>query len=181
MTDREQWNLAVASVMEEFRGLAPSLRESLADAVRGVRSCKEAIHAVAEGVAAPGICASCGGECCRTGKYHVTVTDLLVYLADGRELFVPRFGQNSCPYLGEEGCLMPPGFRPFNCITFICDRVDGMLEPMEKERLLGLEQELRDRCRTVGDLFGGRLRGALLLTGVTRDSLPTGDTDGNHP
>lgn len=164
MADREQWNLAIAAVADEFSRLSPDRRDAVREAAQDVISCKQAIHAIVEAVAAAGICAACGGECCRTGKYHFEVADLLVYLAEGRELFIPRFNQDACPYLGDNGCLMDPGCRPFNCVSFNCERVECLFESQEKECLIRLELNLREGCRRIEGLFGNRYRGGLLMS-----------------
>ena len=163
MTDRETWNLAVAAVAAEFALLPPSRKALLAELTESVKTCKKGLHAVAEGVSAGNICAACGGECCMTGKYHVTVVDLLVYLAGGAELFSPHFDQEHCPYLGEQGCLMAPAYRPFNCVTFNCERVESRLEPAEQERLVLLEQRIRALYGRFEALFENRFMGGLLM------------------
>jgi hypothetical protein len=163
-TDREKWDLAIAVVTGEFARLSPAGRDGVAKAAREIASCKQAIHAIVEDLAGSAICASCGGECCRTGKYHFTVADLLVYLANGRELFIPCFTQDACPYLGPRGCLMDPGCRPFNCITFNCERVECFMEPQHMERFIRLEEDLRTGCRRIEELFGSRYRGGLLMS-----------------
>jgi hypothetical protein len=167
--------MAVAAVTEEFSRLAPFRRALVGEAAEAVKACKQALHTIVEGVAAAGICASCGGECCRTGKFHFTVVDLLVYLVDGRELFTPRFGQEACPYLGAPGCLMAPVYRPFNCITFNCERVECLLEPREKERFTRHEEKLRSHYKSFEELFGARFMGGLLMNGernIVRERTP---------
>ena len=163
MTDRETWNLAVAAVAAEFALLLPSRKALLAELTESAKTCKKELHAVAEGVSVANICAACGGECCMTGKYHVTVVDLLVYLVEGKELFEPRFEQERCPFLGERGCLMEPACRPFNCVTFNCERVELLLEPQDMERLVRLEQALRALYGRFEELFGNRFMGGLLM------------------
>ena len=152
-------------VSEECRRLPSRLRASAEEAVSAIMAGKAAIHDVVAEVDAGTMCASCKGACCRSGKYHFTAVDLLVYLVEGKALFVPRFNQEACPYLGEQGCLMSPVFRPFTCITFNCELVDGLLEPAEKDRLRSLEHELRGHYSTLENLFGIRLRGGLLMDG----------------
>ena len=164
MTDREAWHIAVAAVTEEFARLSPSRRAFVGEGAEAVKSAKQALHAIVEEVTAEGICASCGGECCRTGKFHFTVVDLLVYLADSRELFTPRFGQEACPYLGVLGCLMAPAYRPYNCITFNCERLELLLAPDEKECLAGHEERLRSHYQRFEEFFGARFLGGLLMT-----------------
>jgi hypothetical protein len=163
MTDRETWNLAVAAVAAEFAALPPARQALTAELAGAVKGVKKSLHAVVEEVSAGEICASCGGECCLSGKFHVTVVDLLVYLAEGRELFTPRFDQGRCPYLGTQGCLMEPPYRPFNCVTFNCEQVECLLEFAEKDRSVLLEGELRALYGNIEELFGSRFMGGLLM------------------
>ena len=163
MTDLETWNLAVAAVAEGFARLSSPRRAVITEAAEAAKACKEALHAIVAAVAAAGVCASCGGQCCLTGKYHFTVVDLLAYLADDRELFTPRFDHDACPYLGGDGCLMAPPYRPFNCVTFNCERLECLLESPEKERLARLEQELRTIYGRFEELIGVRIMGGLLM------------------
>jgi hypothetical protein len=156
------WNLVVAAVAAEHAALAPARKALVAELAEAVKGAKEALHAIGEGVCVGEICASCGGECCMTGKFHVTVVDILVYLAEGRALFTPDFGQGRCPYLGERGCLMASSYRPFNCVTFNCERVEWLLEPHDKERFVLLERELRALYGRFEEEFGNRFMGGLL-------------------
>lgn len=162
MSDRERWEIGIAAVREEFASLSPGVRSRVEEFAAALKLRKKELQSLAEEAHAGEICAACRGECCARGKNHFTVVDLLVYLADGRELFVPRFGGELCPYLGEDGCLMPPEYRPYNCISFICERVDGLLEPAAHARFCALEEELRAVYEEIERLFDNRFRGGLL-------------------
>ncbi len=162
VTDRETWNLAVDALTAEHAALSPPRKASVTALVEAIKGVKEALHGIAEGVSVGEICAACGGECCRSGKYHVTVVDILVYLAEGREMFTPGFGPGRCPYLGGRGCLMAPPYRPFKCITFNCERVESLLGPQDKERSACLERELRALYGRFEGEFGNRFMGGLL-------------------
>ena len=175
VTDREMWDLAVAALRAEYAALSPSRRSAIKALVEEVKGCKRELHAIVERVCAGEICASCGGECCLTGKFHVTVVDLLVYMAAGRELFTPEYGRELCPYLGEGGCFMASAFRPFNCTTFNCERVEWLLEPGDKELFQLRERKLRALYRQFEEEFGNRFMGGVLLNcerDILRDRLP---------
>ena len=163
MTDREKWDRGVAAVRKEYAALSPLLRTRLKERSAAVKSCKKSLHSIAETMGAGEICTECRGECCASGKNHVTVVDLLVYLSDDRQLIAPCFERDLCPYLGEHGCLMEPEYRPYNCITFTCERVEGLLEPAEQERFYTVERELRALCEGFEELFDNRFRAGLLI------------------
>jgi hypothetical protein len=163
MTDQEQWICAVETVTDEYRQLAPTVKMSVDALLDRLVEAKLRVHSYAEQVQVGHICASCGGECCLTGKYHFTVIELLVYLRHERPLIVPRFASGRCPYLGEAGCLMAPGYRPYNCIIFNCEQVEGLMEPLEKQLFAGAERELRVCCEQVEKLFDNRFMHGILL------------------
>ena len=162
MTDREMWESGVAAVREEYGGLSPELRARLREYLTAVKLRKVLLQSLVDEVRAGAICAACRGECCARGKNHFTVVDLLAYLADDRQLFVPCFEREICPYLGESGCLMPPEYRPYNCITFNCDQVEGLLAPPGKERFYAVERELRGLYEGIERLFDNRFRAGFL-------------------
>ncbi|GFE57524.1 hypothetical protein [Geobacter sp. AOG1] len=175
MTDEELWRTGIAALAREYGALPPALRERIAELAAQVRENKLAIHDCVTAVNVGAICADCRGECCARGKNHVTVVDLLVCLVEGRELVVPRFDHDLCPYLGENGCQMAPPYRPFACIIFNCDRVEGLMEPSEKERLYGAERRLRALYGEFEKLFGKRFMAGLLII-CERDLVRQGAT-----
>lgn len=130
--------------------------------VAEVMECKGELTALFDALNGAAVCRLCRGECCRVGRYHFTAVDLLVYLATSTELFSPRFGNGSCPFLDNTGCLMPPLHRPYNCLTFVCDRIDGGMEPDQRGRFYALSERLLGRYREMEELFGNRFTGGLL-------------------
>jgi hypothetical protein len=162
MTEGEKWERGVAAVREEYALLSPLLKSRLKKCAAAIKSCKEVLQLIGEGVHAADICGKCRGECCALGKNHVTAIDLLIYLNDDREIFTPCFAQEICPYVGENGCLMEPEYRPYNCITFICEQVEGLLGPLEKERSYAVERDLRDLYRDMEQLLDSRFRHGVL-------------------
>lgn len=163
VNDRQLWDQAVAAVTTEYATLPEELRSKVRETAGAVRQAKREIHRIAEEVECGAICASCGGECCGRGKYHVTVVDILVYLAAEEPLFSPRFGQDACPYLGDCGCLMEPSLRPFNCVTFNCERVEGLWSPERLDEFYRGERGLRALYGSFERLFGNRFMQGLLM------------------
>lgn len=39
--------------------------------------------------------------------------------------------------------MMEAGYRPFNCVTFNCERIEDLLRPEEVQRFYDLEKQLR--------------------------------------
>ncbi|RII28957.1 MAG: hypothetical protein CXR31_03550 [Geobacter sp.] len=175
MTDEELWRTGIDALAREYRALPSPLRERVAELAAQVKEAKLALHDCVTAVDIGAICADCRGECCARGKNHVTVIDLLVSLVEGRELVTPFFGHDICPYLGANGCLMAPPYRPFTCIIFNCDRVEGLMGKSEKERLYEAERRLRAVYGEFEKLFGKRFMAGLLIMSE-RDLVLQGST-----
>jgi len=163
LTDQEMWAAAVSVVCREYGELGDDVRAVLAGMVSALRLEKRELHFLTAQVGAERYCAECGGACCRTGKYHFSVVDLLAFLASGEELVKPSFLDGSCPYMGEGGCRMEPSLRPFPCIIFLCEGLSGLLAPEAAERLAGLENGLRTRYGSIESLLGKPLMKSLFI------------------
>ncbi|HJV66543.1 MAG TPA: hypothetical protein VJ550_12470 [Geomonas sp.] len=150
------WREGVCRVQLAFAGLDGPGRREAERLCRLLVARKEAMQELVARVDASAHCAGCGGACCVTGKYHFSAVDLLAYLATGRELFEPSFDNGLCPYLSSDGCLMPPGYRPFNCITFNCERIEDQLSKDEVALFYDSERELRETYARIRALFPGR-------------------------
>ena len=157
------WRQAVTRVTSVFAALPATTRETLERLARAMVAHKEALQAIAATADAGNCCAGCGGACCVRGKYHFAAADLLVYLATAKELFAPRFENGLCPYLGEPECLIPAGYRPFNCITFNCDLIEDRLPREEVSRFYRMEGELKEQYAAVRSLFPNRSMDGPLL------------------
>ena len=175
MTDEELWRTGIDALAREYQALPPTLRERVAELAAQVKDAKQALHDCVTDVNVGAICADCRGECCARGKNHVTVIDLLVCLVEGRELVTPSFGHDICPYLGENGCQMAPSYRPFTCIIFNCDRVEGLMVTSQKERLYEAERRLRALYGEFEKLFSKRFMAGLLIN-CERDLVRQGST-----
>ena len=159
----EQWREGVRLVTAAYQALTPRLREKLRLLTASLQELRCSMQALAARAEAAAHCADCGGECCVAGKYHFTRADLLVYLVSDETLFEPTFGNGLCPYLGREGCLMPPQYRPFNCITFNCERIEDLLSESELASFYRMERELRLGYAEIRSLFPEpTMHGALL-------------------
>jgi len=159
----KQWRAGVRGVTETYLALPYGLRERLRELTGALQEQRRAMQALVAEVGAAAHCASCGGECCVAGKYHFSKADLLVYLAAGEPLFTPLFENGLCPYLGRAGCLIQPGYRPFNCITFNCERIEDQLSEEELACFYRMERELRQSYGEIRSLFPQQsMHGALL-------------------
>jgi hypothetical protein len=164
LTDQELWERAVSLARVEYEALSGPVKDQVLEIGEAIRQKKLAMYSLAGGAAVDETCADCGGLCCEKGKYHFSAIDLLMYLSTGKELFTPLFRETPCPFLGLEGCLMDPAYRPFTCIIFHCERLEGLLSSTDLERMCHLEGSLRLLCRQLEELFGNRLMQGLLLS-----------------
>lgn len=170
MNFEEQWRNGVHTVTLAFLSQPEQVLERLRGLSAALREQKCAMQALVERVGAASHCAGCGGECCVAGKYHFTRADLLVYLATGETFFAPLFGNGLCPYLGREGCLTPPAYRPFNCITFNCERIEDLLSGEDVASFYRMERELRRIYGEIRSLFPEySMHGALLADAPPKD------------
>lgn len=162
----KQWQDGVRSVKSAFALLLEPELERLRALCRLMMEQKSALQALTARADAASHCAGCGGACCVAGKYHFTAVDLLVYLVAGEPLFVPLFDNGLCPYLAGTACLMPPAYRPFNCITFNCDTIEDLLAPEEVSSFYGLERELRRNYAEIRSIFPAKTVDGALLKGT---------------
>lgn len=164
MTDQQLWAAAVERVRTDYLALPQTLKLRLSDLSIEIMALKARHQTAAATAAADEACAECGGSCCRFGKHHFTVVDLLVYLSAGRELFSPAFENPVCPYHNGCGCLMEPSLRPFNCIIFLCEQLETALEEQARADLAGIETRLRALYGEFEKLLGNRFANGLLIT-----------------
>lgn len=175
VTDKVIWGKAVAAVMSEYAALSAERRRMVKDCAVVIQSLKRELHAFVEDANGGEICASCGGECCRGGKCHFTVVDLLVYLATEKPLFEPCFEHDICPYFGDHGCMMEPGYRPFNCIIFNCEQIEGFWGAGQAGNFYRLENELRSVYGKLEQIFANRFMHGLIVN-YERDVVINGAT-----
>ncbi len=165
VNDNETWQLAVTAATSEFADLSIDVRLRADELLRRVMACKGELTAIFELLDGADICRLCRGECCKVGRFHFTVIDLLAYLTTGRELFSPHFGGGSCPFLGDTGCMMEPEYRPYNCVTFVCDRIDIGMDAIRRNRFAHLTDKLLGFYSEIETLFGNRFMYGLLSNG----------------
>ena len=162
MTESDKWRIGVTAVRREFDLLSPERRSAATDIILRIMAVKKELAACFDGMNGGMICALCQGECCRAGRYHFTVVDLLAYLITGRPLFTPSFENGACPYLGEKGCFMEPEFRPYNCVSFLCERVETGADPARLQTFSALSDGLVSFYRELEQLFANRFQPGLL-------------------
>lgn len=159
----EQWQAGVREVHGVFGNLSAEQLLRLRDLTVELKALKAEMQSLVAAIGAGSHCADCGGECCVAGKYHFSKVDLLVYLVDAAPLFEPLFDNGLCPYLAPHGCLIPADYRPFNCITFNCERIEDLLPDDDLAAFYAGERELRRCYGEIRSLFPDHsMHGAVL-------------------
>ncbi|MBI5484635.1 MAG: hypothetical protein HY888_09260 [Deltaproteobacteria bacterium] len=163
MTDLQLWDKGLRSIEKLLADIPESTREQFAELLAAYRLEKEALAAIVRQVDAETICRECAGKCCLNGKYRINILDLLALCAANTQLS-PDFGQKPlCPYGTTHGCSLEPGFRPADCILFLCDALDGQLSIAAGSTLAVSEKSLRDLMRKATQLLGVPVAVPLLL------------------
>lgn len=166
----ELWRRGVALLTREFSLFSAERREELGALLAEVADFKEELCRLSDTAEGAAICAACGGACCRAGRYHATVLDLLASLAAGETPVEPEFARGTCPFLGSEGCrIVPRRRRPFTCVVFICNPINERLAAGEATRFNQREQELRLLLNRAGMRFGRYLTESLLFATARTD------------
>lgn len=162
MDDSQLWRWTLERVRAELEQLAVGERNWLRENLAQVQQLQRRIHAFFEAVAGDRWCARCGGACCEKGRNHLTLVNLLGFLMADESPPAPDFA-STCPFLGEAGCRLDVGRRPFNCVTFNCELVENALDDAQRSEFYRLERQLRACYETFDQRYAGSsLRGLLI-------------------
>ena len=152
-TNWPDWPAVLQRINLELTVLSQIERDWLKERLAVIETTQLALDELFCKVGGLDACTGCDGACCVCGRHHITLTNLLAYLLQGEETPAPDFSC-TCPYLGEQGCLLPVAKRPYNCITFFCETLDDRLDSVDREQLRTLDRQLRSENQRVGN---GRL------------------------
>lgn len=165
MGDEERWQQVVNRLPREYSLLKPEVRRRCSELLAEMVRLKDELHSFSAGVGGADICRECGGVCCERGKYHLTLPDLMAILEHGEAIPSPQFDRfPDCPYLGERGCQMAAGHRPYTCVIFNCEQIEDRLAAAELQRFSSLESRLRQVYAGIEGLLGSRFMGGALRT-----------------
>jgi hypothetical protein len=164
MNDQDAWQRGVR-FMEEIHARLPCQgREQLGALLDNYRRYKGEMLTLTAGSHA--LCRDCGGQCCMNGKYRFNGLDILALLDQQERLPTPDFAQKPlCPYGDAGGCRLEPAFRPLDCVLFICNAIEEVLQEGASGALDLLEQKLRRCVQQAEALLEQPLGRPLLLLG----------------
>lgn len=159
--DLDLWQQTLARIKQEVTELPAEERAWIESHLAAAAGLQEKMHGVFLAAGGEAVCADCQGLCCDRAKYHPTLVNLLHFLMPGDKPPVADFTR-SCPFLGPAGCPFPAARRPFNCLTFLCERVEERLSPAECEEFYAFERQLREVYLAFDRRYtGSSLRGLL--------------------
>lgn len=168
---QELWDRLVKQVATEYRQLDDKERNWIRQACEQISHLQQQLDALfcrADGLRQ---CRDCRGDCCALGHNHLTLANLLIFLDAEIEPPSLDFGA-TCPLLGPAGCAVPAAQRPYNCISFLCDRIEDQLDPAGVAEFYRLERALRDCYRAFAARYTGGSMSGLLLAARRLDGRP---------
>ena len=160
------WRELTNRLQQEWLVLGDEDRAWISGKIELLTDKQQQLHHLVTAVDGEIVCRDCAGACCEHGLYHPTLVTILAHLVVNHPLPVPDFEQ-SCPYLGVVGCQFPPHLRPYNCLTFICDKIDDRYTDDQQHAMLTLELELRE----IYEAFDTRYSGSTLRGLLNRKSV----------
>ena len=168
-SDTALWAATVERARRELATLPAAEHAWLESQVARIGELQRDLDRLFREVDGPAVCTDCLGGCCSRAKHHVTLANLLGYLLAGAEPPLPDFTL-ACPLLGTQGCRLPVEHRPFNCIIFLCERIDDHLTDAQRQAFAGIEAELRNAYHAVAERCpGAGLRGLLIAAARVGD------------
>lgn len=158
-TDWPDWPGLLQRIKQEISTLSKAERAWLEKRLAAIEATQLSLDELFCKVGGTESCAGCDGSCCDCGRHHVTLTNLLAYLLVGEAPPPPDFSR-PCPYLGPHGCRLGVARRPYNCITFFCETLDGRLGSADRKQLQTLDRRLRNEYQLIADHYpAATLRG----------------------
>lgn len=168
MNDTTTWQLAVTQARQFLENPPADTWLALSGMLDTIVRLKYDLVEMALEAGSSGICRECSGECCRFGKYHLTILDVLACLKDGTAIPEPDFDTPpNCPYGTTAGCSLSAGYRPMTCAIFNCQQIEDRMTSRDRDYFHKLEQELRATIAETEKLTGQRLNQPLLLSIMT--------------
>ena len=166
----QRWSKLVTALRREVATLDEDEKGWIAARLAAIAWLQEELHAGVQACGSETLCACCPEHCCGQGKNHPGLVNLLFYLLAGEDLRADFSAP--CPQLGPAGCVFPPARRPFNCITFNCERVEERLPAAARQRLRLLETALRALYESFAHRYAGAGAQGLLIRAETLGDRP---------
>ncbi|MDY0191307.1 MAG: hypothetical protein RBR22_11285 [Desulfuromonas sp.] len=157
----QRWQQIVASIQQELCCVPEDELQWIKQNLVNIHALQSELHQLF--IAGDGLnqCQECQGDCCDLGNNHMTLVNVLSGLLFNN-LPAANFAQ-SCPFMGAHGCTLAVQTRPFNCVTFICERIEARLSAEQCQEFYALEKQLRAQYQAFDQRYiGSSLRGLLI-------------------
>jgi len=151
------WQKLVAQICREYTHLELVEKSWIARHCQLIGVLQEKLDQLFMQAQGEDICRNCQGECCALGHNHLTLANLLALVGASQQLPRLDFSQ-TCPLLTAQGCQLPAAYRPYNCVSFVCEQIENRLTSQHKTEFYQIEKDLRQLYR----LFLERYPGASL-------------------
>ena len=159
---QQMWTQIVTAAQDQYQHLGQDEKNWLEPRLRKIADLQQRLNRLFVAATGEQHCCDCAGGCCHAGHNHMTLINLLQYFFRQEQLPAADF-QQSCPFLGANGCLLPASRRPYNCISFICDIIENSLPAADLKQFYQLEGELRQLYLAVAQRYAGAAMTGLLL------------------
>jgi hypothetical protein len=159
---QSRWRRMVHRLERDYRCLPPAEKARIAELSAPLVRLQQSLDRLFSKADGARICAACRGACCAKGHNHACLPNLLAYLQQQQAPPQPDFSQ-TCPWLGPRGCVHEAGRRPYNCISFLCDKLEERLAAADVAEFYRLDRALRTCYQAfVARYPGGGMTGLLL-------------------
>lgn len=167
--DASFWERTLARCLVELSSLPQSEIDWLKDRLSLIARLQGELDRLFRAANGPACCASCPERCCGCGRHHFTLTNLLGFLLQGTTPPGPDYNR-ACPFGGAAGCDLKVAFRPYNCVSFVCDQVESGMGDAERNDFYRIEKQLRGAYQAVADRYpAASLQGLLIALERTGD------------
>lgn len=158
----QRWQRLISQITGDYQCLLKSEKDWIGERLLRIEILQQQLNRFFEQGRGVQSCSACQGDCCAIGHNHMTLANMLGYLSKEDQPPNADFSK-TCPFLGEQGCLLTVGKRPYNCISFICDILENSLTSAEIAEFYALEQQLRVIYLQFAERYvGGGMTGLLL-------------------
>lgn len=158
----QMWRQIVARVMTGYEALAPAEKQWLDQRLDRIEALQIELDRLFRTVEGEQICCRCRGDCCAKGHNHMTLANLAGFARRGQQPPAADFSA-TCPFLGERGCALPAAVRPYNCVSFICDKIEDAMTAPQRERFYRIEQMLRSHYQDLSKRYRAAAMTGLLI------------------
>jgi hypothetical protein len=159
---QQMWDQIIAEVQDQYLTLKQDEKNWLDSRLCEIADLQRQLNNLFKAADGEKHCRDCVGGCCHAGHNHMNLVNLLQFVSRHQQLPSADF-QQSCPFLGVCGCLLPVERRPYNCISFICDIIENALPPQRLSEFYRVEGELRQLYLAVSQRYLGAAMTGLLL------------------